>query len=128
MRLEISITFAIFASFGAAADMHAQESAAGLDLSAPLPVEAEFDRDAANRTYLLEFLERDQIQAVATAYRLDLEGSKATVTALEGDRLANAAQQARIIDQQIGASDTISMKATTLIIILLVFIILILVL
>ncbi|CAN5232728.1 hypothetical protein BH18GEM1_BH18GEM1_10160 [soil metagenome] len=85
---------------------------------------AQAGTDEANRAYLREFLSRDRIQQVAGIAGLDMDEAVAGVTALDGQRLANAAEQARVIDQRI-AQDRITLSATTIIIILVLVVILI---
>ncbi len=85
---------------------------------------AQAGTDEANRAYLREFLSRDRIQQVAGIAGLDMDEAVAGVTALDGQRLANAAEQARVIDQRI-AQDRITLSATTIIIILLLVVVLI---
>ncbi|MBA3583821.1 MAG: hypothetical protein H0W36_04710 [Gemmatimonadetes bacterium] len=85
---------------------------------------AQAGTDEANRAYLREFLSRDRIQQLAGIAGLDMDEAVAGVTALDGQRLANAAEQARVIDQRI-AQDRITLSATTIIVILLLVVILI---
>lgn len=83
------------------------------------------DVDEANRAVVRGVLERDDVRSVARTAGIDLDEAAAGVMALEGDQLARAAQQARVIDQQLTAQDNITLTATTIIIILLLLIILI---
>lgn len=77
----------------------------------------------ADRATLRSFLARDEVRTVAQIARVDLDAATAAVMTMDSDRLANAAQQARVIDQQITAQDRITLKVTTIIIALLLLII-----
>lgn len=88
---------------------------------------AQAGSDETNRAYLREFLGRDQIQQVARVAGVDMDDAMAGVMAMDSDRLSSAAQQARVIDQQITAQDRITLKVTTIIIVLLVLIIVLIV-
>jgi len=115
----LSIAMLLVSALGATAA--AQEAPAP---AASEPVQlAQADADEANRAYLREFLGRDQIQQVARVAGVDLDEAMAGVTAMDSDRLSSAAQQARVIDQQITGQERITLQATTIIIILLVLII-----
>ncbi|HUP02179.1 MAG TPA: hypothetical protein VM737_11775 [Gemmatimonadota bacterium] len=86
---------------------------------------AQVDPDEANRQVLRAFMEREPVQRVAGLAGVDMDKAMAGVLALEGERLASAAAQARAIDREIGAQDRISLSATTIIIVLLLLIVII---
>ena len=100
---------------------------------APAVVESEpvewvetVDADEANRQALRSFLARSEVERAAKFAGVDLGDAVASVDAMRGDRLANAAQQAMEIERRlVAADDIISLRATTLIIILLLLIIII---
>lgn len=117
-----SVLTALLLAIGLAAPAAAQRPA---DAVPSEPIElASLDREAADRAYLVGFLGRSEVRHAARIAGVDLDATLAGVSALEGDRLANAAQQARVIDRQIvQADDIISIRATTLIILLLLLII-----
>lgn len=80
--------------------------------------------EEAHRETLRTLLEREQVQRVARVAGIDADEALAAVNTMHGDRLANAAQQARLIDEQlVAADDIISIRATTLIIVLLLIIV-----
>lgn len=82
------------------------------------------DVEEAHRETLRTLLEREQVQRVARVAGIDADEALAAVNSMQGDRLANAAQQARLIDEQlVAADDIISIRATTLIIVLLLIIV-----
>jgi triphosphoribosyl-dephospho-CoA synthetase len=76
------------------------------------------DREALRR-----FIARADVQRVAHLADLDLEDVSAGIMTLEGDLLSRAADQARAIEGEMGADDTISIQKTTLIILLLILLI-----
>lgn len=81
--------------------------------------------EEADREALRRFVARGDVQRVARMADLDLEDASAGILALEGERLARAANQARAVENQLGSADVISIQATTLIIILLVILLII---
>lgn len=127
-RWLLSITLLLISGLGVTA---AAQEASAPEASAPEAAEtvqlAQTDTDEANRAYLREFLSRGQIQQVAGMAGLDMGQATAGATALEGERLQQAADQARAIDGKIGAQDRISLSATTIIIVLVLLVIIILV-
>ncbi|MCK5439545.1 MAG: hypothetical protein KAI97_06355, partial [Gemmatimonadetes bacterium] len=66
-----------------------------------------------------------EVRRAAKIARVDMSQTMAAVSAMESDRLANAAQQARVIEEQFAVDDVISIRTTTLIIVLLLLIIII---
>jgi hypothetical protein len=93
--------------------------------SEPIQLTTQADVDQANRETLGAFLSRDEVRRAAVIARVDMGQTMAAVSAMDSDRLANAAQQARVIEEQFALDDVISIRATTLIIVLLLLIILI---
>jgi hypothetical protein len=91
--------------------------------SEPLQLTTQADIDRDNRETLGAFLSRDEVQRAARIARVDIGQTMAAVNTMDSDRLANAAQQARVIEEQFALDDVISIRATTLIIILLLLII-----
>lgn len=83
------------------------------------------DVDEANRAVVRGVLAHDGVRSVARTAGIDLDEAAAGVLALEGDQLARAAQQARVIDQQLTAQDRITLSATTIIIVLLLVLVII---
>ncbi len=93
--------------------------------SEPIQLTTQADIDQANRETLGAFMSRDEVQRAARIARVDMSQTMAAVNSMDSDRLANAAQQARVIEEQFALDDVISIRATTLIIILLLLIIII---
>lgn len=81
--------------------------------------------EEADREALRRFVAREDVQRVARMADLNLEDASAGILALEGERLARAANQARAVENQLGSADVISIQATTLIIVLLVILLII---
>lgn len=96
--------------------------------SEPLSWTTSADIDEANRETLRALLARDEVHRAARIAGVEIDDALAAVHVMEGDRLANAAQQARVIEERLtSADDIISIRATTLIIVLLLIIIIIVV-
>jgi hypothetical protein len=93
--------------------------------SEPIELTTQADIDQANRETLGAFLSRDEVRRAAVIARVDMSQTMAAVSTMDSDRLANAAQQARVIEEQCSLDDVISIRATTLMIILLLLIIII---
>jgi len=102
----------------------AQQAARVIE-SESIQLTTQADVDQANRETLSTFLNRDEVHRAAKIARVDMGQTMAAVSAMDSDRLANAAQQARVIEEQFALDDVISIRATTLIIVLLLLIIII---
>lgn len=83
--------------------------------------------EEADREALRGFVAREDVRRVAEAADLDLEKASAGILALEGERLSRAADQARALEDRMGAADTITISATTVIIILLLVLLIVVV-
>jgi hypothetical protein len=101
------------------------QQAARVVQSEPIQLTTQADADQANREALGAFLSRDEVRRAAKIARVDMGQTMVAVSAMDSDRLANAAQQARVIEEQFAVDDVISIRATTLIIVLLLLIIII---
>lgn len=99
----------------------------GHDGSAPASLAlAQADPEEADRQALRNFLGREEVRRVARLSGVDLSDAEKGVLALEGERLADAARQARAVERELGtAQDEIRLSATVVIIILLLIIIII---
>ena len=87
---------------------------------------AQVDPQAADRQTLREFLGRKEVQGVARTSGVDLSDLERGLLALDGERLSRAADQARSIDRELGATQgEIRLSATVIIIILLLIIIIV---
>lgn len=91
----------------------------------PAAIAMQTDEEEADRDALRRFVAREDVQRVARVADLDLEKASAGVLALEGEQLSRAADQARALEDRMGAQDVISIQATTLIIILLVILLIV---
>jgi hypothetical protein len=82
-------------------------------------------QDEADREALRRFIGREDVQRVAAVADLDLDTASEGILALEGEQLSRAADQARALEDRMGAQDVISIQATTLIIILLLILLIV---
>ena len=87
---------------------------------------AQADPDAADRQALRDVLGREEVQRVARTSGVDLSEAERGLLALDGVRLSRAADHARAIDRELGATQgEIRLSATVVIIILLLIIIIV---
>lgn len=83
--------------------------------------------EEADREALKRFVGREDVQRIARMADVDLEDASAGILALEGEKLAHAADQARALEGRMGAADTITISATTVIIVLLLILLIVVV-
>lgn len=83
--------------------------------------------EEADREALKRFVGREDVQRIAHMADVDLEDASAGILALEGEKLAHAADQARALEGRMGAADTITISATTVIIVLLLILLIVVV-
>lgn len=95
------------------------QQAAAETVAEPTTIAMQTDDEQADREALRRFLGRQDVQRVAGIADVDLSNAGAGVLALEGERLSRAADQARALENRMGAADTITISATTVIIVLL---------
>lgn len=93
----------------------------------PTVIAMQTGSEEADRESLRRFVARQDVQRVARTADLDLEKASAGILALEGERLSRAADQARALEDRMGAADTITISATTVIIILLLVLLIVVV-
>lgn len=93
----------------------------------PTVLALQADGEEADREALRRFLGRQDVQRIAGMADVDLAGASAGVLALDGARLARAADQARSLESRMGASDSITISATTVIIVLLLILLIVVV-
>jgi hypothetical protein len=83
-------------------------------------------QEQADREALFTFLHNPAVQGVAGKAGLSIDKAEAAVSTLQGDELRQAADEARIVNDQLaGGSSTVVISTTTIIIVLLVIILLI---
>ena len=96
-----------------------------IDMGASVQISEDADRAA-----LRDFLARSEVQTAARIGGVDLGRIEEGLPRLAGEDLHRAAEQARVIDRQLGdgqGAQVISIQFTTLIIVLLLIIIIILI-
>lgn len=76
----------------------------------------------ADREIIRQVLDRDEVKKVAAGMGVDITRLQAAVTALDGSQLAQAADQARAVDQSLTGGATVVVTTTTIIIVLLLII------
>ena len=79
---------------------------------------------ADDRAEILEFLERDDVEQVATEKGLDLERAKDGARTLGSDQAADLARKVVDAEAALAGGDTVVITTTTIIIILLILILL----
>jgi hypothetical protein len=80
----------------------------------------EADRDAVRRV-----LDRSEVKEIASRMGLDIAQLQASVATLDPAQLAQAADQARAVDQNLAGGATVVVTTTTIIIVLLLIILLV---
>ena len=93
-------------------------------LSEPIEVEPVDD----DRSAIVHFLERDDVNRVARTFRIDTERLAARVDEMSPGEQSRVASKARDLEERSAAADTVTLSTTTIIIGLLVLILLILIL
>jgi hypothetical protein len=89
-------------------------------------VQERVSRDQADREAILSLLERAEVRDIAEKAGLSLEKAPAAVSALQGDELAQAAAQARQVQNDLaGGASTVVISTTTIIIVLLLVILIV---
>lgn len=83
--------------------------------------------DDLDREAVLDFLERDDVAAVAAEHDLDVEEMKDGVRALDDDASADLAKRVQEVQDDLVGGDTFVITSSTIIIILLIIILLIVV-
>jgi len=89
-------------------------------------VQQRVSQEQADRDAIRTFLRNPAVSDVAARAGLPIDKAQAAVSTLQGDQLRQAADQARLVNDQLaGGAETITLTATTIIIILLVLVLLI---
>jgi hypothetical protein len=82
----------------------------------------------ADREVIRRVLTRSEVQTVASRMGADIAQLQAAVGTLDGEQLAQAADQARAVDQSLaGGATTVVITTTTIIIVLLLIILIVLI-
>jgi hypothetical protein len=102
------------------------QQASAQELDEPVAIAMQTGEEA-DREALRRFVAREDVQKIARVADLDLENASAGILALEGEKLAHAADQARALEGRMGAADTITISATTVIIVLLLILLIVVV-
>jgi hypothetical protein len=91
-------------------------------------VQDRVSREQADRDAILSLLQRAEVRDIAAKAGLSLDKAPAAVSTLHGSELAQAAAQARQVQNDLaGGASTVVISTTTIIIVLLLIVILVLV-
>jgi flagellar biosynthesis protein FliP len=89
-------------------------------------VQEKVSRDQADREAILSLLQRAEVRDIAAKAGLSLDKAPAAVSALQGSELAQAAAQARQVQNDLaGGASTVVISTTTIIIILLLILLIV---
>jgi hypothetical protein len=89
-------------------------------------VQEKVSRDQADREAILSLLQRAEVREIAAKAGLSLDKAPAAVSALQGSELAQAAAQARQVQNDLaGGASTIVISTTTIIIVLLLILLIV---
>jgi hypothetical protein len=89
-------------------------------------VQEKVSRDQADREAILSLLQRAEVRDIAAKAGLSLDKAPAAVSALQGSELAQAAPQARQVQNDLaGGASTVVISTTTIIIILLLILLIV---
>jgi hypothetical protein len=85
-------------------------------------VQQRVSRERADREMILSLLERQDIRDIAGKAGLSIEKARASVSMLQGNDLEQAAQQARVVQDNLAGGGNVTVSTTTIIIVLLLLI------
>jgi hypothetical protein len=89
-------------------------------------VQEKVSRDQADREAILSLLQRAEVRDIAAKAGLSLDKAPAAVSVLQGSELAQAAAQARQVQNDLaGGASTVVISTTTIIIILLLILLIV---
>ena len=89
-------------------------------------VQDRVSREQADRDAILSLLQRAEVRDIAAKAGLSLEKAPAAISTLQGTELAQAAAQARQVQNDLAGGASVLVSATTIIIVLLLVIVIIL--
>ena len=124
--MRFTVLLALAATFTLSSGLEAQE-ATDTDVRQELRTMVAEDERTDDRAVILEFLEREDVQQVASEGGVDLEQAKRGVQTLGDGAAADLARQVLDADTepgQLAGGDTIVITTTTVIIVLLILILL----
>ena len=126
MRTSVSVLAVLFTLVIALPSANAQSAHAAPQSALDAAVQQHVSTPTADREMILKLLERDEVKEVAGKAGLDLRRATSAVATLDGQQLADAATQARQVEQALaGGQSRITISTTLIIIALLVLILLI---
>jgi len=90
-------------------------------------VQQRVNRERVDREVILSLLERQDVRDIAGKAGLSLDQARAGVSMLEGRDLEQAAQQARVVHDNLAGGGNVTVSTTTIIIVLLLIILIVLI-
>ena len=126
MRMSVSVLALLFTLTLALPGAEAQSPHAAPQSALDAAVQQHVSTSTTDRETVLRLLERDEVKEVAGKAGIDLRRAVSAVATLDGQELAEAAAQARHVEQALaGGQSSITISTTLIIIALLVVILLI---
>jgi hypothetical protein len=123
----VSVLAVLFTLVIALPSANAQSAHAAPQSALDAAVQQHVSTAAADREMIQKLLDRDEVKEVAGKAGLDLRRAAGAVATLDGQQLADAAAQARQVEQALAGGQSRITISTTLIIIALLVLILIIV-
>ncbi len=85
-------------------------------------VQQRVSREQADRDAILSLLQRQDVRELAGKAGLSIDQARAGISLLEGKDLAQAAEQARVVQDSLAGGGNVTVSTTTIIIVLLLLI------
>lgn len=88
-------------------------------------VQERVSRERADREVILSLLQRQDVRDIAGKAGLSIDKARAGVSMLQGRDLEQAAQQARVVQDNLAGAGNVTVSTTTIIIVLLLIILIV---
>jgi hypothetical protein len=85
-------------------------------------VQERVSREQADRDVILSLLQRQDVRDIAGKAGLSIDQARAGISLLQGTDLAQAAEQARVVQDSLAGGGNVTVSTTTIIIVLLLLI------
>jgi len=90
-------------------------------------VQQRISREQADREVILSLLQRQDVRDIAGKAGLSIDQARAGISLLQGKDLAQAAEQARVVQDSLAGGGNVTVSTTTIIIVLLLIILIVLI-
>ena len=90
-------------------------------------VQQRISREQADREVILSLLQRQDVRDIAGKAGLSIDQARAGISLLQGNDLAQAAEQARVVQDSLAGGGNVTVSTTTIIIVLLLIILIVLI-